>query len=191
MAKLDLYKQSLETLVHVEKFLEMCKHYGIDKMREQLEFWSQAIEEDNTPVPDDSFLGDVNEYLFANEMPENLADVSTRLKEVKILIKTQRLRSDIRLIKVLDRFAIVFKAPFRREWDDKWKSILVDDDNVEICKFDLPHQQKANPEYDIGTFLASLLNSRVKGHTYVGLDIPNVIDPYHSSNHLDVYYSLR
>ena len=95
------------------------------------------------------------------------------------------------MIQVKIPFQFVFRTPFKRDWDDKWKSILVDADNVQICKFNLPYQQKVNKEYDIGTAVAEFLNFRTRKYKYVGIDMPTEITPSFDHEKLDIYYSIK
>ena len=192
MSKLELYRQEMTTLVNIEKFLTMCKQYGIKKMVSEVDEWMSLLEGDEPPVQVDAYMmTDADNYMFAHGHPKNLADVSVRLREVKTLLKTRRLRSRIHLIQVKKPFQFVYRTPFRRGWDDKWKSILLDADDVQICKFDLPFQQKVNYEYDIGTAVADQLNWRTKNSKYAGIDMPNVLSPSFEPNDLDIYFSTK
>lgn len=192
MATLELYKQDYQTIRHIEQFLLMCKNYGIKKMCDQVDDWMIMIDEEGTPVPVDEYLmSDANDYLFAHGRPADQADLSVRIRDVKILLKTRRIRDHINLIQVKIPFQYVFRTPFKREWDKQWKSILVDADNVQICKFDLPHQQKCNKEYDVGTAVAEFLNFRTRKNKYVGIDMPTLITPTFDKDRLDIYYSIK
>ena len=192
MARMDLHKQPFLTLVHIKQFLGMCKTYGIENTCRNIETWMDLIQEEGTPVPaDKAFVTHASEYIFANEKPTGLADVNKRLNAVTILINIMKSRDNIRFHESMRPIRPTYKLPIKRAWTSDWVSILVDDNGNEITRFKLPHQQKSNPEYDIGTYIADVINFRSRNRKFVGINMPKEFDVTTIGNKIDVFYSFH
>ena len=192
MAKMDLHKQPFLTLMHIKQFLGMCLKYGIENTCKQVDTWMEMIQEEGTPVPaDKAFVTHASEYMFANEKPSGLADVHKRLRDVTILINIMKSRDTIRFHESTRPIRPARKLPIRRSWTPDWVSILVDDNGNEISRFKLPHQQKSNPEYDIGTYIADVINFRSRNRKFVGINMPKEFDVTTIGNKIDVFYSFH